>query len=955
MSAQEEARGRRRVMAAAVLALAPIVYFYPAVRGALMLAPGDGWTQILGIRVLIGQMLRAGQAPLWNPYIFSGMPLLASIQPGALYPPTWLFAVLSPQAAMNWMVITTFHAALIGTYLYARRIGADRVGALVGGLAFAFGGYMVAHIGHTNRIAAAAWLPWILLAIEALYQRLAWRWVALGAGFIAMQLLAGEPQMNLYTGMVAGAYAIFSLTLRERREERRRLLFGLAAMAICGALLSAVQLLPDRELLRRGEREAIGYDYFALFSFPPQQIPQLIFPYFFGGASRSPYSVMYWGRWNPTETSGYVGMAAMMLGLIAVFAQVARRVRERLVGFWAGCAVVSLLLAFGSYLPFGLHRALHGVPVYNLFRASGRHLFEFDFALAALAAIGATTLRREASRRVVGAGVAAMAALVAGTAILYRFFPERLAMELPVTSGAASFANWEIRLPALFFLLSLGAILLYRRSRRAGVLLLVVLFADLVSFGFFYEWNHVPRDLSARMSDPPTVRWIKEREADLNSFRIVSHAPEPMGRNYDALDFPNVSIARGLQSVNGYDPLVLVRYAALAGNMNLDGIVRDGSAFDSEDQSFNLLNAKYLLLERPASDRPPAVVEREGIRFPAVPMNLVLSEGKTASLPARGMATELAIVSALERSPKVAEGAVIADLAIRTSDGRVIERQIVAGRDSSEWAYERPDVRAAIQHGRARVIESFAEPGFEGHRYLARYAFERAEIERVEIAYRHKEASIRIAGLSLYDGGTGQSQPLMEVEIPASRWRRAARIGEIEIYENLKRMPRAWFVQRAAVLPSQLVLETIRRGRMPEGGIFDPAETVLFEKEDFGRREIALPTIAPPANAEVRVTRYEPQRIEIETRNEQPGFLALSEVYYRGWDAWIDGRRVPVEKVNYILRGLAVPAGAHRIEFVFRSPSFRNGAVYSVLGLVLLLAGGLMRRRINPKPTPEAR
>ena len=195
----------------------------------------------------------------------------------------------------------------------------------------------------------------------------------------------------------------------------------------------------------------------------------------------------------------------------------------------------------------------------------------------------------------------------------------------------------------------------------------------------------------------------------------------------------------------------------------------------------------------------------------------------------------------------------------------------------------------------------------------------------------------------------------MEVEIPASRWRRAARIGEIEIYENLKRMPRAWFVQRAAVLPSQLVLETIRRGRMPEGGIFDPAETVLFEKEDFGRREIALPTIAPPANAEVRVTRYEPQRIEIETRNEQPGFLALSEVYYRGWDAWIDGRRVPVEKVNYILRGLAVPAGAHRIEFVFRSPSFRNGAVYSVLGLVLLLAGGLMRRRINPKPTPEAR
>jgi uncharacterized membrane protein YfhO len=84
----------------------------------------------------------------------------------------------------------------------------------------------------------------------------------------------------------------------------------------------------------------------------------------------------------------------------------------------------------------------------------------------------------------------------------------------------------------------------------------------------------------------------------------------------------------------------------------------------------------------------------------------------------------------------------------------------------------------------------------------------------------------------------------------------------------------------------------------------------------------------------------------LQTSNQQPGFLVLSETYYRGWEAWIDGRRAPVERVNYALRGLAVPAGEHQIKFVFRSPSFRNGAAYSLLGALLALAGLGGRRSV---------
>jgi uncharacterized membrane protein YfhO len=118
----------------------------------------------------------------------------------------------------------------------------------------------------------------------------------------------------------------------------------------------------------------------------------------------------------------------------------------------------------------------------------------------------------------------------------------------------------------------------------------------------------------------------------------------------------------------------------------------------------------------------------------------------------------------------------------------------------------------------------------------------------------------------------------------------------------------------------------------------------LFEKGDIGNRE--EPQIEEPVNAEVKVTRYEPQRIELETRNGRAGFLALSEIYYRGWEAWIDGRRAPVERANYALRGVAVPAGEHRIEFVFRAHSFRMGATYALLGMLLLLVSAGGRRSL---------
>lgn len=473
---------------ATLIFILPLIYFYPATTGEVVLAPGDGWEQIFAIRVLIGQMLTQGMLPLWNPFIFGGMPLLASIQPGALYPPTWFFAFFSPKLAMNLMIITTYHIALAGAYLYARRLGQSRLGALLAAIAFAFGGYMVAHLGHSNRIAAAAWLPWVLLAIEELYQKPRWRWVALGAAFIALQLFAGEPQMTCYTAVVAGAYTLFSFTLREAPASRWRFFSALAAMCVCGGLLSAIQLLPEGEMLRFTERSTIGYEYFSQFSLSPRQFFSLFFPYYFGGAALGPYVVPYWGRWNLTETTGYLGMLTWLFAFTAI----GLRRKNAVQWFWLAWAIIALGVATGDNLPFGLNHVLHNIPVYKLFRAPGRHLLEFNLAVGLLAGFGVTALARLEAHvrwRLAALSAAILSVIVAVAVVMYCYFGKSLQMETPLPTEAGTFANPDIYIPVICFSLSLVALFLYTWKQHwliAGALIVLAV-ADAMSFGLSYE------------------------------------------------------------------------------------------------------------------------------------------------------------------------------------------------------------------------------------------------------------------------------------------------------------------------------------------------------------------------------------------------------------------------------------------------------------------------------------
>jgi len=237
--------------------------------------------------------------------------------------------------------------------------------------------------------------------------------------------------------------------------------------------------------------------------------------------------------------------------------------------------------------------------------------------------------------------------------------------------------------------------------------------------------------------------------------------------------------------------------------------------------------------------------------------------------------------------------------------------------------------------GAALIAESWPAGGFEAHRYLGRIRFERSAIDRIELQHLRPDAQITISRVSLFDSESGTSTPLTSSPLSAERWRKVASLGGVDVFENLRMLPRAWFAKRVTAVEDRRILARIQ-GR-DENALFEPNDEALV---DSGSSPEAVASTSPAQGtleASVVVTRYEPNRISLKTKNDNPGFLVLSEIYYPGWIASIDGRRARVHRTNYVLRGVSVPAGEHEVEFTFRSRSFLQGAYLSGAGAGLLL------------------
>ncbi len=164
---------------------------------------------------------------------------------------------------------------------------------------------------------------------------------------------------------------------------------------------------------------------------------------------------------------------------------------------------------------------------------------------------------------------------------------------------------------------------------------------------------------------------------------------------------------------------------------------------------------------------------------------------------------------------------------------------------------------------------------------------------------------------------------------------------QIATYLNPAYQPRAFFVEEAVIAKNKT--EVFRILNSPE---FDSRTKAILEKQPST-------LLAKSDSVHINTLNYRSNLIELSTYSNNTSLLVLSEVYYpAGWRAYIDGKETEIYKTNYVLRSIVVPAGEHKIEFIFDPAVYKTGFLISHIGWgisILLILVGLFSKKEQKK------
>src|SRR5512135_165477 len=249
-------RRRADLLILVVLFILPLVLFWPVTLGGKTLLPVDNvyqwqpWksaaeqfnaripqNQLVSDLILenyawkhfIVEAIARRTVPLWNPYLFAGAPFLANGQHSAYYPFSILFYILPITVAYGWFTVSQLFLAGAFMYVFTRVMGMGRLASLTAAIIYQLSGFYIVSVVFTMIIAAAAWLPLLLAAIELIIQQRSIMgrpstipWIILGAVALACQIMAGHIEITYYTLLIMALYAVWRLFVRPRTTDDKR-------------------------------------------------------------------------------------------------------------------------------------------------------------------------------------------------------------------------------------------------------------------------------------------------------------------------------------------------------------------------------------------------------------------------------------------------------------------------------------------------------------------------------------------------------------------------------------------------------------------------------------------------------------------------------------------------------------------------------------------------------------
>ncbi len=518
------------------------------------------------------------QLPLWNPYNFTGAPLLANFQSAVMYPLNVLFLLLP--FSISWSLLILFQPILAGLflYLYLTHLKLKKIASFLGAISFAFSGFFIAWLEWGTIASAALWLPLILLATDKIFEskNKIFVWYFIFVFSLVSSFFAGHLQTFAYLLIFIFVY-FFARWFQYGKKLKSLGLFLI--LGFLSLVLILPQLIPTLQFIALSARnlDLPAWQTNLGWFVPWQNLIQFLAPDFLG----NPTTLNYYGVWNYGEFIGYIGILPLVMAIFALFFR-----RDKKTLLFGSIFFFSLIFALPTFLakiPFQLN-----LPFISTAQPT-RLLFITDFSLGILAALGVDYFILSKNKKQIGYVLGAFLLVFIALWSFILFFHGNI-----VSASDISVSKQNLILPSILFILVSAILLIIIRSPKKvmsllfGLLILITIF-DLFRFG----WKFEPFTKSEYFF--PSTQITSFLQNQKQPFRIMST---------DSRIFPpNFSIMYKLQTIDGYDPLYLQRFGELMAALKREkpeinppfGFNRIIAPQNPSSRIVDLLGVKYIL------------------------------------------------------------------------------------------------------------------------------------------------------------------------------------------------------------------------------------------------------------------------------------------------------------------------------------------------------------------------
>lgn len=520
------------------------------------------------------------ELPLWNPYNFAGMPLLANFQSAPFYPLNILLFIMPFDIGWSLVVLLAPLLSAIFLFLYLDNLKLSRWANVLGALTFSFSGFLISWLEWGTITNVALWLSLILLSIDKMvssikYQVLSIRnkkltlWSLIYLLSLASSFFAGHLQIFFYLFIFSWAYFLvrwFQFGLK------KKILFLFLILNSLFIILTSIQWVSTLQLISLSARHVDVVDFNNPGWFIPwQNLIQFIAPDFFG----NPTTLNYWGTWNYAEFVGYVGIIPLVFALFAMFFR-----KDRKTLFFGTLFFLSLIFSLPTIfakIPYFLN-----TPLISTSQPT-RLLFVTDFSLAILAALGFDYFLKIKRRITIIYPLIFIAIILACLWIL-------------IPKEHMTVVKSNLLLPTLLVILSLIlfiAFFIFQKKKRLIIVMcifvIIITTFDLLRFG----WKFTPFTQKRYLF--PLTSSLVFLQKNLGNYRVMTTDSRILP--------PNFSTIYRLQSIDGYDPLYLLRYGELIATSERKkadinppfGFNRIITPHNIDSRIIDLLGVKYIL------------------------------------------------------------------------------------------------------------------------------------------------------------------------------------------------------------------------------------------------------------------------------------------------------------------------------------------------------------------------